>query len=82
MITCRELISFLADYLEGNLAPTERVAFEEHLGVCPDCVNYVESYKTTHKAIPLAYADENDPAPSEVPEELIQAILEARPKRE
>jgi anti-sigma factor RsiW len=45
--TCREVIDFLMDYLEGGLAPERRRAFEEHLAECPSCVAYLTTYRAT-----------------------------------
>jgi anti-sigma factor RsiW len=77
-LTCRECVEFLMDYLEETLAADVRATFERHLTACPNCVRYLESYKTTTtvcKKVFAAPADERLPA---VPEELIQAILAAR----
>ena len=41
-MTCRELIERLLEYLE---APTDE--FEQHLGICPSCRAYVDSYLKT-----------------------------------
>lgn len=75
-MTCREFIEFLLDYVQGNLPPEAQARFDEHLTICPDCVNYLASYRTTADLERLASAEENLPAG--VPEELIQAILAAR----
>lgn len=45
--TCRDVIDFLMDYLEGELAPARRRAFEEHLAECPSCVAYLATYRST-----------------------------------
>ena len=81
MITCRELINeFLADYLGDGLPPDARREFDEHLAVCPACVNYLESYKRTIRLEKEAFAEEQrDPPP--IPEELIRAVLAAKDKR-
>jgi len=44
-MTCRELVEFLMDYLDGQLSEPERLRFEEHLGECPDCVAYLATYR-------------------------------------
>ncbi|MGD9690543.1 MAG: anti-sigma factor [Phycisphaerales bacterium] len=78
MITCRELIEeFLMDYVQGTLGAEESRRFAEHLAVCPSCVAYVDSYR---KTIELARQAGHDPSgkPSEIPEELVQAILKLR----
>ena len=80
-ITCRELIDFLADFVEGGLAPEQRREFDRHLAVCPSCVNYVESYKAAIQVGKAAFCHPDDPAPADVPEELIAAILAARKQR-
>ncbi len=77
-ITCRQLIDFLADYLDGGLTAGERHEFDRHLAVCPSCVNYLDSYKTTIQVGKAAFRAPDDEAPADVPEELIRAIIAAR----
>jgi len=78
-ITCKELIDFLADYVDGKLAGKPLHEFERHLAVCPACVNYIDSYKATRTLCRAALADDAAP-PFKIPEELITAILAARKK--
>jgi anti-sigma factor RsiW len=80
MITCRELVEFLADYLAGELSPASQVEFEFHLSDCPDCTTYLKSYAATVQLGKKAFADLDAPVPAEVPEELVQGILAARGK--
>jgi anti-sigma factor RsiW len=80
MITCRELIDFLMAYLDGELPPDERALFEEHLHVCPDCVNFLESYRVS-AALGKSLRCGDDQISAEVPEGLVQAILAARRKK-
>lgn len=75
-ITCRELIDFIASYMDGDLAPPMRHEFERHLKVCPACVAYFEAYQQTVKLGKAAMAPTDDPAP--VPEGLVRAIRAAR----
>jgi anti-sigma factor RsiW len=75
-LTCRELTDCLADYFAGELRPNERAVFEEHLAECPDCVAYLGSYAETMRL--AKDASDDDPIPADVPDELVQAILEAR----
>lgn len=82
MLTCRELIAFIHDYLEGGLPETERARFEEHLAVCPACVAYLSSYEDTVRLAKAAYCDPEGPVPEDVPDELVSAILAARKVRE
>ena len=47
--------------------------------MCPSCVAYLKTYEQT---VLLAKASAQDPVPDEIPEPLVQAILEARRKPE
>ena len=77
LLTCRELIDFLAAYLDGELAAETRAAFELHLSLCPDCVDYLASYRGTIRLGRRACEPEAE-LPANVPSELIDAILAAR----
>jgi anti-sigma factor RsiW len=46
-MTCCELTQLLLDFLDGTLADEQRRQVEEHLGKCPPCVVYVETYQIT-----------------------------------
>jgi anti-sigma factor RsiW len=80
-MNCREFTEFLHDYLFGDLPPEERAEFEKHLAECPWCVAYLDSYGKTIQLEKAAFcASEEAPPPADAPEELIQAILRARPR--
>lgn len=76
-ITCRELIDFIADYIEGALTEIQLEDFQRHLSVCPSCRAYLATYEETIRAGKhvLHY---DDSANEDAPEELIRAILEIR----
>ena len=48
-LTCRELVEFLSEYIDGTLSAAEVAAFEDHLNQCRDCRTYIESYRMTMK---------------------------------
>ena len=73
-ITCREMLTFLAEYLSGALPPARREAFDEHLSRCPECVAYVNNYQ----AIVGLAKRASEPLPDEVPEDLVRALVAAR----
>jgi anti-sigma factor RsiW len=77
-MNCREFTEFLHEYLFSDLPASERGEFEKHLAECPWCVAYLDSYRKTMKSEQAAFADADTPAPSDAPEELIQAILKSR----
>jgi anti-sigma factor RsiW len=72
-MTCREVLDFLMSYLDGELPPDVRAAFESHLSKCPSCVAYLNSYRTTVALGKDAYGEERQ----SIPEELVQAMLAA-----
>jgi anti-sigma factor RsiW len=80
-MNCREVVEFLMEYLSGELEADQRLAFEEHLEACPECVTYLQSYKETVKLGKAVFKKPDERVPDEVPEELVQAILAARRKR-
>ena len=73
-MTCREVIAFLADYLEGALPLEERARFDRHLLLCHSCTAYLMMYRDTIRMTKAAAAAPLLPA-DDVPEELVQAIL-------
>ncbi len=77
-MTCRECADFLAEYVSGELPQDELAVFERHLGLCPNCVEYMRQYRTTILAGRAACADPD--AETDLPEPLVQAILAARPR--
>lgn len=77
MLTCRELIDFLMDYVSGELPEAQRREFERHLGVCPPCVAFLDTYRKTIELEKQAMTEPVGTAPP-LPEELVQAILTSR----
>ncbi|MHC4955748.1 MAG: anti-sigma factor family protein [Planctomycetota bacterium] len=77
-MTCQELAEFILEYVEGKLAEDARSTFEKHLEMCPSCIEYLKSYKTTQMVLDDLCCECRDEVPREVPEDLIQAILKAR----
>ncbi len=77
-MTCRDFIEFLWRYLSGELPADQRAEFEQHLGICPDCVAYLHSYKQTVLMGREAFEDLDAQVPTDVPEELVWAILASR----
>lgn len=77
-MNCQELISFLTDYLDGQLPLSQRLAFELHLTLCRDCRSYLHNFKVTVEATKQACANDTPSLPAELPEGLVNAILKAR----
>jgi anti-sigma factor RsiW len=77
-MTCRELVEFLMDYLDGQLSEPERMCFEEHLEECPDCVAYLATYQEAIRLGREAFTAGDDALPPDAPEDLVRAVLLAR----
>jgi anti-sigma factor RsiW len=77
MLTCQELIEFLAGYVDDELAADERARFDAHLAVCPHCVDYLHGYRESIRLGRAAFAEGSE-LPDDVPDELVDAILAAR----
>lgn len=67
MITCRELIDLLLDFVGDELDLTSREKVEQHLQDCIPCLVLVETYKIT---IQLSRKLPCDPLPSELAQRL------------
>jgi hypothetical protein len=45
--TCKEITDLIFGYVNGRLAPRVKRDFQRHLRICPDCVNFLNTYKKT-----------------------------------
>lgn len=77
-MTCREFVEFLISYLDGDLKASPRAVFERHMGLCPPCGDYLDTYRDTIRLGQFACREAEGAPPEDVPEELIRAILAAR----
>ena len=76
-MNCRELSQFLMEYVGDALERDVHENFESHIKACPNCHTYLVQYRETIRAGQLACNDEDC---SEVPEDLVQAVLAALSK--
>ena len=84
-ITCQEVLTFLLEYLSKDLTPEEEQNFERHLAVCPSCVAYLKTFRTTVELGRHAFDEGRgvaspalDAPPPPLPEDLVAAILAVR----
>jgi anti-sigma factor RsiW len=49
--TCRDILGRITEYLEGGLSETEIRRLREHLGGCGACGEFLESLRTTRRAV-------------------------------
>lgn len=45
--TCKEMTDLLLGYVNNELGTPGMENFEKHLKICPDCVSFLNTYKTT-----------------------------------
>jgi anti-sigma factor RsiW len=46
-ITCQELVELITEYLEDTLPSERRLAFEQHIAICPPCRGYLTQIRRT-----------------------------------
>jgi anti-sigma factor RsiW len=77
MMKCRDFISVLIDYIEGQLPADQLAVFEAHMRCCPACQTCLRTYRLTIQ-LERTCCDCPEPETDErMPEALIQTILEA-----
>ena len=77
-MTCQELSEIVTDYLEGAMPLRDRVRFDLHVAVCPECRRYLEQMKTTIEAsghIPP------EPIPPEIEARLLERFRDWKRQR-
>lgn len=47
MLTCREVIELVTDYLDGALPPDDLARFQHHINDCDGCDGFVDQIRTT-----------------------------------
>ena len=78
MITCREFEVFVLAYLDGELPARQVKIFEWHLRLCRECRDYLAAFRRAIEVGQGALGPAAAAVPSDVPEDLIRAVLEAR----
>ena len=73
-LTCQQVLDFLMEYLDGELSSAVARRFEAHLGRCPACTDYLDSYKKAVALGKMALPQPEEPL-ADVPDELVEAIL-------
>jgi hypothetical protein len=59
--TCKQIAALIADYLADRLRPAVKQQFAKHLSLCPDCVNFINTYKKTVQSAATLRAEELPP---------------------
>jgi anti-sigma factor RsiW len=70
-LTCVELVELVTAYLEGDLSDAERTRFDDHIGGCEGCSNYLDQMRET---IAITGRIEADDLSDEARSELLEAF--------
>ena len=69
-LSCRELVELVTDYLENALAADERARFDDHIGRCDGCTEYLRQMRQTIELTGTL-------SPESLPTEAERALLHA-----
>jgi len=78
-ISCKELDEKLDEFMEGDLSGWDRFRFRLHFLMCAACKAYATGYAKTVGLIKNSIG-EGDAQDTDVPEDLIESILEQSSK--
>ena len=71
MLTCKDFLRELSDFLDENLDAEIRAKLEQHMTECPNCWVIAD---TTRKTIKIYKGMDPYPIPSDVEERLMKAL--------
>ncbi|SPE35064.1 putative transmembrane anti-sigma factor [Candidatus Sulfopaludibacter sp. SbA6] len=71
MLTCKDFLNELSDYLDESLDAEVRAKLEEHITECPNCWVIAD---TTRKTIQIYKGMEPYPIPTDVESRLMKAL--------
>jgi anti-sigma factor RsiW len=78
MLTCREMVELVTDYIEGRLDDADRERFEAHVAECDACTLYIEQMRMTISALGRIPPETVSP---EAERELLEAFRDWRSAR-
>jgi len=68
MLTCREIVELVTEYLEGRMPWMQRLQFQLHVGMCSACRRYLRQMRSTLRTLGTV---PDQPLPKEVEQELV-----------
>ncbi len=71
MLTCKDFLAELSDYLDECIDPESRAKLEKHITECPNCWVIAD---TTRKTIQIYRGMDPYPIPSDVESRLMRAL--------
>ncbi|MCI0370976.1 MAG: anti-sigma factor [candidate division NC10 bacterium] len=79
MMSCKELVNLLADYLEGQMDPEAARDLDQHLADCPACLNFLKTYRATTRLIREIACEDIPPELGERLQEFLRERLKGAP---
>ena len=79
MLTCKEFLAELSDYLDENVDAEARAKIERHIALCPNCWVVCD---TTKKTIRVYKGMEPYSIPADVESRLLAALEKKRAARD
>jgi anti-sigma factor RsiW len=64
-VTCRQVVDLVTEYLEGSMPVSERVAFEQHVALCPPCRAYLVQLRKVVRVAGAVREEDLSPAARE-----------------
>jgi anti-sigma factor RsiW len=71
LLTCKDFLRELSDYLDESLDVQVRARLEEHIAACPNCWVIAD---TTRKTVQIYKGMEPYPVPTDVQDRLMEAL--------
>lgn len=71
LLTCKDFLHELSDYLDGTCDPDLRSKLEKHINECPNCWVICD---TSNKTIQVYRGMDPQPIPQEIQDRLMKAI--------
>ena len=70
---CKQIVELVTEYFEGGLAATERLAFEQHVAICPPCRGYLSQMRKVSR---VARGLREEDLAASVREDLLKAFAD------
>lgn len=71
MISCKEFLTELGDFLDGLIDPAMKKHWQEHVNECPNCFVIVD---TTKKTMQVYKGMQEQEVPTDIKSRLMQAL--------
>ncbi len=78
MLTCREIVQLMTEYLEDTMSTKARLRFERHVAICPACRGFLAQMRET---VRLSGEITEESLSRETRHELLAAFRDWKPKQ-